>query len=206
MHGVIAFDPATRREKTPTYPVNFSNAYFERFIMYPHQDQLAAATHAHFEASLTLANTAISSTESIAALNLNAGQTVLADMFANMQALAGARDLPEFIVLQAAMLRPAVEKSIAYSRSRYEITLQANDEAARLIETRFADAGKKVIAGLEQVVQSVQVRSRAASEAATSADQGIGKTARSAVRTADADPAAAKKSSRTPTSKPRKVA
>ena len=174
--------------------------------MYPHQDQLAAATHAHLETSLTLANAAITSTERLAALNLNAGQTVLADAVANMKVLAGAKDFPEFVVLQAAMLRPAVEKSIAYSRSGYAIASQAKEEVAQLIETRFAEAGQKVVDSLAKAAQNASVGSLAAGAIGKSASAQSGMAARQAADIAQTSAAAAKKSSRTQTTKARKAA
>ena len=174
--------------------------------MYPHQDQLAAATHVHLETSLTLANAAITSTERLAALNLNAGQTVLAEMVANMKVLAGAKDFPEFIVLQAAMLRPAVEKSIAHSRSGYVIASQANEEVARLIETRFAEAGQKVVESLAKAAHNARVGSLGARATGKSGSEQSEMAAKHLVDIAETSAAAAKKPARTQTAKARKVA
>jgi len=174
--------------------------------MYPHQDKLAAATHANLETSLTLANTAITSTESVAALNLKAGQTAFEDMLANMKVLAGAKDFPEFIVLQAAMLRPAVEKSFAYSHSGYLIASQANEEVARLIETRFAEAGQKVVASLAKAAQDTGVGSLAPRTSDKPASKQSGEAAKQLVDIAETSAAAAKKPSRTQTAKARKAA
>ena len=174
--------------------------------MYSHQDQLAAATHVHLERVLTLANAAITSTESLAALNLTAGQTVLADMVSNMKVLAGAKDFPEFIVLHAAMLGPAVEKSIDYSRSGYELTLQANEEAARLIKIRFAEVGQKVVDSLTKTAQNASVGSLVVGAPGKSVSEQSGKAARPLVDIAETSAAAAKKPARTPKPKARKMA
>lgn len=173
--------------------------------MYANHGPLAAATDATLEASLALARAAITSTGSLASLNLNVGKAVLEGIVSNMMVLARAKDFPDFIVLQAAMLRPAVEKSITYSRSGYVIASQANDELAGLIEDWCAILGRKGAAKLARTAENAIASSRATGDSAKSVLERSRKAARQTVAPKPRA-AAAKKSARTPTLKTLKIA
>ena len=67
--------------------------------MITNPEQFAAANKASVDALLSLANTALSSAERIAALNLNTARSMLEEGVANTKALMGAKDPQEAITV-----------------------------------------------------------------------------------------------------------
>lgn len=161
--------------------------------MYYTHEEFAAANRTTIDTSFTLANVAFAYVEHIAALNLNMARTVLEDAVANAKSLLDAKDIHEFASLQAAMVQPAVEKSVGYARGVYDIAFQRREEVSQLIETQFAEMGRKVVASLEKVAKNAPASSDAAvaavksSIAATNSTyDSLRKTARQVVDVAEA--------------------
>ena len=107
-------------------------------------EQFVAANKATVDALLSLANTALSSAERIAALNLNTARSMLEDGVTNAKALIGAKDAQEAVKLSVAQAQPVVEQVVAYSRSLYEISAQSKEEISKLLEGQFGDFQKQI--------------------------------------------------------------
>ena len=132
-------------------------------------EQFAAANKASVDAMLSLANTALASAERIAALNLNTARSMLETGVANTKAVLGAKDPREAMSVAAAQIKPAVEQSVAYNRSLYEISAQSKEEVSKQLESQFGDFQKQVSSLMEKAAKNAPAGSDAAVAAVKSA-------------------------------------
>lgn len=130
--------------------------------MFTTPEQFAAANKASIEAMLSLANTALTSAEKIAALNLSTARTLLDDGVANTKAILGAKNMQEAVALSAAHTQPAAEKVAGYGRSLYEISTQSKNDVAKLLESQFADYQKQIASLIEQATKNAPTGSETA--------------------------------------------
>jgi phasin family protein len=137
--------------------------------MITNPEQFAAANKASVDALLSLANTALASAERIAALNLNTARSMLENGVANTKAVLGAKDPREALSLSAAQIKPAVEQSVAYNRSLYEISAQTKEEVSKQLESQFGDFQKQVASLLEKTAKNAPAGSDVAVAAVKSA-------------------------------------
>src|SRR5690242_3869713 len=184
-----------RNCKKPADPPTFG---LRSLTMYNTPEQFASANKANVETALTLANTAFASAERLAALNLNTARTILEDVVANAKSLLGAKDIQELVSLQATLAQPAVEKTVAYSRSVYEIVTQTQEEISKLVEAQFAEVNKNVAAVLDKAAKNAPAGSdvavaavKSAIAAANSAYDSMSKAAKQVAEIAEANVAAA---------------
>ncbi|PAS96174.1 MAG: granule-associated-like protein [Candidatus Dactylopiibacterium carminicum] len=161
-------------------------------------DQIGAANKASIEAALTLANTAFSSAEKLATLNLNTARSVLEDSVSNAKSLLGAKDAQELLALQASLAQPTIEKFVTYSRSVYEISAAAQEDVSKIFESQFGEINKNLTAALDKAAKSAPAGSdvavaavKSAIAAANSAYDSINKAAKQVAEIAEANVAAA---------------
>src|SRR5690349_10771755 len=84
-------------------------------------EQFVAANKAAIDSLLTYAHASLANVERLAALNLHTARAFFADSVATVGTLTSVKDAQELFALQSALAKPAVEKSVAYSRGVYEI-------------------------------------------------------------------------------------
>lgn len=113
-------------------------------------EQFAAANRAAVESLLTIANMTMANAERLAVLNLNTARALVADAAANFGALATVKDGQQFLALQGALAKPAVEKTLAYSRGVYEILNDSTNALTQVIEGQAAQVKKNFSAAIEQ--------------------------------------------------------
>jgi phasin family protein len=161
-------------------------------------EQFAASNKAAVDSLLTVANTALASAERIAALNLNTARAALEDGVANTKALLGAKDVQEALSIQTTLAQPGVEKAVAYSRSVYEISAQAQEELSKVVEAQYGDFQKQVAELLEKATKSAPAGSdvavaavKSAIAAASSAFDNLNKAAKQVAEITEANVAAA---------------
>lgn len=161
-------------------------------------EQFAASNKAAVDSLLSVANTALASAERIAALNLNTARSALEDGVSNAKALLGAKDVQEAIAIQTTLAQPGVEKAVAYSRSVYEISAQAQEELSKLVETQYAEFQKQVAELLEKATKAAPAGSdvavaavKSAIAAASSAFDNLNKAAKQVAEITEANVAAA---------------
>lgn len=166
--------------------------------MYTTPEQFAQANKAHVETLLDFANTAFASAERLAALNLNTARTLLEDSVGNVKSLLAAKDLQELMSLQAGMVQPAFEKTVAYAKSVYEIASQTQEEFAKIIDSQYAELNKNVASALDKAAKNAPAGSdvavaavKSALAAANSAYETMNKAARQVAEMAEANVAAA---------------
>lgn len=170
----------------------------ESLTMFNSPEQFAVANKAAVDSLLSLANTALASAERVAALNLNTARSVLEDGVANAKALMGAKDVQEAVSMQAGLAQPGVEKAVAYSRSVYEISAQAQEELSKALEAQFSEFQKQVASLLDTAAKSAPAGSdvavaavKSAVAAATSAFDNMNKAAKQVAEITEANVAAA---------------
>lgn len=132
-------------------------------------EQFVAANKAAVDSLLAVANTALASAERIAALNLETARSTLADSVSGAKALTGASNVQEAASIQAALAKPAVEKAVAYSKSVYEITTEAQEALASMVQGQFAEFQNTVSGLVAQATKSAPAGSETAVAAMQSA-------------------------------------
>lgn len=125
-------------------------------------EQFAAANKATVDSLLSVANTALASAERIANLNLNVVRSSLEDTAAGVKAVLEAKDPKAALSAQAALTQPAVEKAVAYSRSAFDITKDAQQELAQMVQAQFGDFQKTVANMVETAAKSAPAGSEGA--------------------------------------------
>ena len=132
-------------------------------------EQFAAANKAAVESLLSVANTALASAQRIANLNLETARSVVADSVSGAKALMGAKDVQEALTIQASLAQPSVEKAVAYGKSVYEISTEAQEELSKVVEAQFGEFQKNVAELLEKAAKSAPAGSEVAVAAVQSA-------------------------------------
>lgn len=159
---------------------------------------LAAAQKTSLESGLTLANTLFGSLERLAYLNMNTARSVLEENTSQVRKLGNADGAPAALSLQSAWQQPAIEKSMAYWRSVYEIGVQTQDEVSKLMESQIAELVNSVTSALDQAAKSGPTGSattvaalKSAVVAFHSAFDSLSKTAKQVTELTEANVAAA---------------
>src|SRR3954452_6705548 len=166
--------------------------------MYVTPEQIQAAQKAGVESLLAVANAQFAAFEKLANINAGAVKSAFEDSIANARALFGAKDVQEFVTLQNSLAQPAIEKAIAYSKSVYEVTTEANSELSRVAERRVAEWNENFVSLLDKVSKNAPAGSDVAVAAvksmlaaANSAYDNMNKVAKQATEIAEANVAAA---------------
>lgn len=161
-------------------------------------EQFAAAGKIALESLLTFANTSLATAERLAALNINTARAFIADSADNANALFAIKDVQGLTSLPGSLAKPAVEKSLAYSRSVYEILNESGNGIAQLVEGQAAELKKSFTAAVEQSLKSAPAGSesvvavvKSALAQADSAYETLTQSAKQAKATIEANVAAA---------------
>lgn len=171
--------------------------------MYVTPEQIQSTNKATVDALLCVATTQFSALEKLATLNSSALKGAFEDTVANARALAGAKDVQEFVNLQATFAQPAIDKAITYSKSVYEVATQTNAELSKLAEKRIAEWNENFASLLDQAVKNAPAGSDVAVNAvkqmiaaANSAYDNFTKAAKQATEIAQANVVAATESAK----------
>jgi phasin family protein len=132
-------------------------------------EQVTAANKAGVETLLTIAHAQFAAFERLSALNFNTTKAAFEDSIHFAKALLSVKDAQEFVNLNAAIAQPALEKSIAYSRSVYDVATQTQAEITKLAESQAADLNKNVVGFLDKVTKNAPAGSDVAVAAVKSA-------------------------------------
>jgi len=88
--------------------------------------------------------------EKFAQLGLGAARENLEQATAHAQAIAGAKDVHEFIAINSAALEPVMKRAYTFSRTAYEAAAETNDEVKRTLEKHAAAYNRAAVATLEE--------------------------------------------------------
>jgi phasin family protein len=125
-------------------------------------DAFLAAQKTAVDTLLSVVNTALASAERVAALNLHATREAFEDMASNGKAVLSVKSAQEAMALPVNMAQPHIEKGVAYTRSVYEITSAAREDATAIVEDKFEEFKKS----MATLAEKIAVASPAGSEVA----------------------------------------
>ncbi len=161
-------------------------------------EQFAAAGKANLDAVAGLTHTAFAGFERVVELNLAASKAAMGESFANAQSLMSAKTPQELLAAQAALVQPAFEKSVSYSRHLYDIASSTNAELSKAVEAKMAESQTAVKHLVEANLKNAPAGSDAAVsafktayEASQTAAETLQKVAKQAAETAQANMKAA---------------
>ena len=118
--------------------------------MYVTPEQITAANKSNVEAALSIAAAQFAAMEKLAGLQTATLKSLFEDSIANARALAGAKDVQEFVTLQQAFAQPAVEKAVSFSKSVYAITVEANTELSKFAEAKASELNQNFVSLLDK--------------------------------------------------------
>lgn len=139
-------------------------------------EDMFAAQRAAVNALVSVGNTALASAERMAALNLHAVREAMVDFAEGTQRMLTTQSARDAAGLHSQLAKPQVEKGVRYSRSLYEMSTAAQEDATQIIEdqyngfmssmTELANQIAKVTpAGSEVAVAAIRSTMRSANEA-----------------------------------------
>ena len=157
-------------------------------------EQVMAAHKANVETLFGLTHKAFEGVEKLVELNLQAAKLVMTEAADTTRVALGVKDAQELMALQQALMQPAAEKAVAYSRNVYEIATTTNEEFVRVAETQFADLQKSFTSAVDSMVKNAPAGSetavgfvKSAMAAANNAIESAQKVAKQAADVADAN-------------------
>ncbi|MFZ9616348.1 MAG: phasin family protein [Fluviibacter sp.] len=125
-------------------------------------DAFLAAQKTAVDTLLSVVNTALASAERVAALNLHATREAFEDMASNGKAVLSVKSPQDAMALPANMAQPHIEKGVAYTRSVYEITSAAREDATAIVEGKFEEFKKSMATLADKIATTSPVGSEVA--------------------------------------------
>lgn len=140
-------------------------------------EQIAAAHKANIETMFGLTQKAFEGVEKLVELNLQATKAAMAETANNAQAMMSVKDAQELLALQAGLMQPLADKTMAYSRHLYDIASATSADFSKAAEEQATDAQKKFMA----VVDNAAKNAPAGSETAVAAMKSVVSAANTAM-------------------------
>ncbi len=166
--------------------------------MYVTPEQITAANKSNVDAALSIAAAQFAALEKLAGLQSATLKSIFEDSIANARALAGAKDVQEFMTMQQAFAQPAVEKAVSFSKSVYAITVEANSELSKFAEAKSSELNQGLVSLLDKASKNAPAGSdvgvaavKSMLSAANSAYDTFSKAAKQATEMAEANVSAA---------------
>jgi phasin family protein len=122
--------------------------------MYSATEQFSELNKANVAQAAKLAAIAMGNAEKIVNLNLTAAKSALAQSIESAQAVAGAKDVQEVLALRARFAESGVQTVLAYSRTLYELTSQAQAEYSAVSEEVWSGYTKGVAQWVDTAAKS----------------------------------------------------
>jgi phasin family protein len=157
-------------------------------------EQVIAAQKANIETLFGLTQKAFEGVEKLVELNVQATKAAMAEAANNAQAVLSVKDAQELLTLQASLMQPLAEKTVAYSRHLYDIASGTGAEFGKAAEAQAADAQKKFMAVVDNAAKNAPAGSetavavmKSAVSAATNAMESVQKAVKQATEMAEAN-------------------
>jgi phasin family protein len=157
-------------------------------------EQIVAAQKANIETLFGLTQKAFEGVEKLVELNVQATKAALAESANSTQALLSVKDAQELLTLQASLMQPLAEKTVAYSRHLYDIASGTSAEFGKAAETQATDAQKKFMALVDNAAKNAPAGSetavavmKSAVSAANNAMESVQKAVKQATEMAEAN-------------------
>jgi len=122
--------------------------------MYNATEQFAEFNKAGYDNAIKLASLSLEKAERLTKLNLQAAKTALEQGVNGANAVAGAKDVQEFLALRAKLAEAGVQSALGYSRGVYEIASEAQADFSALAEEAWASYTKGVAAWVEKATKN----------------------------------------------------
>ncbi len=157
-------------------------------------EQIAAAHKANIETMFGLTQKAFEGVEKLVELNLQATKAAMAEGANSAQAMLSVKDAQELLTLQASLMQPLAEKTVAYSRHLYDIASGTGAEFTKAAEAQSTDAQKKFMAVVDNAAKNAPAGSetavtmmKTAVSAANNAMESVQKAVKQATEMAEAN-------------------
>lgn len=157
-------------------------------------EQLIAAQKANIETIFGLTQKAFEGVEKLVELNVQATKAALSESANSTQALLSVKDAQELLALQANLMQPLAEKTVAYSRHLYDIASGTTAEFGKAAEAQASDTQKKFLAVVDNASKNAPAGSetavavmKSAVSAANNAMESVQKAVKQATEMAEAN-------------------
>jgi phasin family protein len=157
-------------------------------------EQIVAAQKANIETLFGLTQKAFEGVEKLVELNVQATKAAMAEAANNTQAILSVKDAQELLTLQASLMQPLAEKTVAYSRHLYDIASGTSAEFSKAAEATATDAQKKFMAVVDNASKNAPAGSetavavmKSAVSAANNAIESVQKAVKQATEMAEAN-------------------
>ncbi|RZJ18138.1 MAG: phasin family protein [Haliea sp.] len=100
--------------------------------------------------------------EKLVELNVQATKAALAETANHTQAVMGVKDAQELLALQAGLVQPLAEKTVAYSRHLYDIASAAGADLGKTFEAQGAESQKKFMGLVDNAAKNAPAGSETA--------------------------------------------
>ena len=157
-------------------------------------EQIVASHKANIETLFGLTNKAFEGVEKIVELNLTASKAALSEVAGHTQSILSVKDAQELLTLQASLMQPLAEKTVAYSRHLYDIASGTGAEFGKAAEAQAADAQKKFMSVVDNASKNAPAGSetavavmKSAVSAANNAMESVQKAVKQATEMAEAN-------------------
>lgn len=126
------------------------------------ENYIADASNAAIDSLESISNTALDSTEKLAALNISTARTGFDQQLESTVALMQVRNFQDFLALQNTLTQPVLQNAINYYSSAYAIANESQQELKRLAENGYNEFAKSVNSILEKAAKTAPVNSEVA--------------------------------------------
>jgi phasin family protein len=157
-------------------------------------EQIVAAQKANIETIFGLTQKAFEGVEKLLELNVQATKAALSESANSTQALLSVKDAQELLTLQASLMQPLAEKTVAYSRHLYDIASGTSAEFGKAAEAQAADSQKKFMSLVDNAAKNAPAGSetavavmKSAVSAANNAMESVQKAVKQATEMAEAN-------------------
>lgn len=157
-------------------------------------EQIVAAQKANIETIFGLTQKAFEGMEKLVELNVQATKAALSESANSAQAMMSVKDAQELLTLQANLMQPLAEKTVAYSRHLYDIASGTGAEFGKAAEAQASDSQKKFLAVVDNAAKNAPAGSetavavmKSAVSAANNAMESVQKAVKQATEMAEAN-------------------
>jgi phasin family protein len=157
-------------------------------------EQIVAAQKANIETIFGLTQKAFEGVEKLVELNVQATKAALSESANSTQAMLSVKDAQELLTLQASLMQPLAEKTVAYSRHLYDIASGTSAEFGKAAEAQATEAQKKFMSVVDNASKNAPAGSesavavmKSAVSAANNAMESVQKAVKQATEMAEAN-------------------
>ena len=157
-------------------------------------EQIVAAQKANIETIFGLTQKAFEGMEKLVELNVQATKAALSESANSTQAMLSVKDAQELLTLQASLMQPLAEKTVAYSRHLYDIASGTSAEFGKAAEAQATEAQKKFMSVVDNASKNAPAGSesavavmKSAVSAANNAMESVQKAVKQATEMAEAN-------------------